>query len=737
MLSYPRSARFTPCFLMLLLAYAPLAKSAGLGVTPAETFRQLSANTWITRNVSLAELGFTTPVVLAATDTRREFYLPVPISVALSEGALQLDANYLRSDGGRTTMVVSLDNIPVSARAFAQDGGDASAAINVDSTPRANGFVRLGVNWTTALAGEKICADSRTPGNILRIEPTSRFSYRYDSRAIHDLAGAWAALPTTVVILVGSDSLPRESYDTAWRLGAVLEQAGKHSVIKVLPAVGDTVDLTNVTVPPALRAIPAFAALAAAGKHQLSDEAEVGAFLSLGQGGLFHADIIVADAHLTANMAAAFDALRDQIGKAAPTAVSAYAEWRARSEPATQTLGASSMRLAPAFGGQSILVSADAGAKAAGLFGGIWRNIGISPALVAQAVEKPPADASVLTLKELGGKPGSFDVLGRAEWTTGFDIAAVSADGRLPTNLQLDVAAAPGAARALPVVSVFLNDVLLGAKQLDANGKSERISAGIPRSALAAKNVLKVAFVRQMSSDDCKETPEAYPVSVLDTSHLQLDKVEPERNFTGMLSRYAADASLLLPNAYLTDAPGSLPRVIRLAVSAGISAANAKLVVVDEGRMAAPLGNFLALDVPFPDGASLVKVAGDRLVLANRGKRTLLDIGGNDHLGILEVARVNGKDGIIYRTVGTNPPALELPLQLSSGNFAAIGTGGSLAELDLDNESGRYAINESNRFTLRKSSWWGVPLLGIVLFVALLIYASRVRRRKAAAKHES
>lgn len=722
---------------MLLLAYTPMAESAGVAATPTETFRQLTANTWITRSISLAELGFTSPVVLASADARRDFYLPVPANVALSEGTLQLDANYLRGDGGRTSMVVSLDSIPVSARAFAQDGGDASAEINVDSTPRTNGFVRLGVNWTTALAGEKICTDSRTPGNVLRIEPTSRFNYRYDGQAIHDLAGAWAALPATVAILVAGDSLSRESYDTAWRLGVALEQAGKHSVVKALPAVGDTVDLTGVAVPPALRSIPAFAALAATGRHQLRDAAEVGAFLSLGQDGPFHADVIVADPSLTANMKAAFDALRNQIATAAPSAVSTYAEWRARTEPATQSLGNSALRLAPAFGGRSILVSADGGAKAAGLFSGIWRNIGVSPALVTQAVDKPPADASMVTLKELGGKPGSFDVLNRADWTAGFDIGSASAEGRLPTDLLLDVAAAPGAARASPVVSVFLNDVLLGAKQLDANGKSERITASIPRSTLAAKNVLKVVFVRQMSSDDCKETPEAYPVAVLGTSHIVLDKAEPERNFTGMLSRYAADSSLLLPKAYLADAPGSLPRVIHLAAGTGVSAVNAKMVVVEAGQVAAPPGNFLALDVPFPDGASLVKVAGDRLVLANRGKRTLLDVGGFDHLGVLEVIRVNDKDGIIYRTVGANPPTLELPLRLSSGNFAAVGAGGALTELDLNNEAGHYAIYESNRFTLRKSSWWGVPLLLIALFVALLVYASRVRRRKSAAKRES
>ncbi|MFT2598382.1 hypothetical protein ACMWP3_26400, partial [Escherichia coli] len=72
---------------------------------------------------------------------------------------------------------------------------------------------------------------------------------------------------------------------------------------------------------------------------------------------------------------------------------------------------------------------------------------------------------------------------------------------------------------------------------------------------LAAQNQLRVSFVRQPSSDNCRETPQAFPVAVLGSSHLKLDKAQDEANFTGMVRRFAAGAQLLVPHSYLDDVP--------------------------------------------------------------------------------------------------------------------------------------------------------------------------------------
>jgi hypothetical protein len=339
-----------------------------------------------------------------------------------------------------------------------------------------------------------------------------------------------------------------------------------------------------------------------------------------------------------------------------------------------------------------------------------------------------------VSLKYLGGKPGSFDVLAHADWNASFDIGAVAADGQMPARLVLDVAAAPSAANTPPVVSVFLNDILLGAKRMSANGEHERITARIPRYALAARNTLRVSFVRQLASDRCRETPEAYPVSVLPSSHMLLEKASPSDDFVGMVSRFAAGAHLMVPASYLANAGSTLPRAIRMAASTGVSPTNARFTAFNADATPVTGGSFLALELPFKDAKSKVKLEGDRLVISAVPEKSILDVAGMNRIGVLEVVKVGGDTGVIYRGVGTESPTMEKPLLLAQGDVAIIGNSGLLSEVNTVDPTGRNVVqsNESP-WLLARGYWWMLPIIGIVFMVSLLVFASRMRRRKAAA----
>lgn len=717
---------------VLATTYSPALLAAPAGSTSAaDVFRKLSEDTWIERRETLASLGITTPLVLASNDSSRELYLPVPANVPLADASLKLDARYLRADGGRTTMVLAVDTYPVAARAMTADQGDASLALGIDGAPRTNGFVRLGVNWTTMLSGLSQCADPRTPGNVLRVAPDSSFSYRYDSRAIGDLRTAWGALPALTSIMVAGRQLDAQSYDSAWRIGVALERAGKHSTVTVLPRVGDVIDLGRVSVPEGLRGIAAFAALQGSGQHTLKDQAEVGALLALGQNQP-GADILVADAALISGIDGAMNALQQQVQAAAPDAMPAFSAWRARVQPQSTGLQPGELKLASAFGHPVILAGPQAGQAFAQMFDRYWRNISGAASLVARTAHKPTTGENFILLKNLGGAPGSIDVLSRADWNASFDIAEVASDGRLPSELVLDVSAAPGATRTPPVASVFLNDVLLGARSLQANGQRERIIARIPPGALAAQNQLRVSFVRQPSSDNCRETPQAFPVAVLGSSHLKLDKAHDDANFTGMIRRFAAGAQLLVPRSYLEDVPASLQRVIMVASSTGLPADHTGMSVVDDGKEAAPSGSFLAFDLPFKEAQGLVQVKGNTLVMNDSSAKPMLDVTGFDRLGILEVAKTNGQQGVVWHSVGKERPLVAKPFALSSGNVAAVSSTGLLAEIDTNDASGRDAVQDAPSLTMSDILWWVVPLTIIGLFILLLILASRTRRRRLA-----
>jgi hypothetical protein len=705
-----------------------LPPAASVAVSVADAFRKLNQDTSVARSVSLADLGIAA-IVLGATETSREIALPVPPNVPLANATLQVDASYVRADGGRTTLILSLDGFPASARPVTTDRGDGSLTLPVDGAARPTGVVRFNVDWRTAVARENTCADTRTPGNLLRIEPTTRLTYRFDAAALQDLPAAWAALPATPVVLVTSNKLSAQAYDAAWRVGVALERAGKHPRIRVLPAVGDVVDLQDVAVPAVLKRVPAFAALAEGGRRKIRDIAEVGALIALGAASPVQADVVIGDRTAPGLLAQALDALRAQIPQ---EGLEAFDQWRERAlDGWARQLAAGQVRVASVFGRPAIVVAQDAGADAAALFAQAAQAPGTAPINVG-AADDPRADVSAVSLKYLGARPATLDVLSRADWTAEFHIGQLAGEGRSPSALVIDVAAAPGAARYAPVASVFLNDVLLAARELDASGRRERIVAPIPRHAIAARNQVRVSFVRQPASDRCRELPEAYPVSVLASSHVVLDKVEPGPSFGGLVTRMATGANLLVPVAYLHDAGHTLPRVISLAAGVGLAPARTRFdAVADEGPHKVK-GSFLALDVALKDVESDVRIEAGRLYAAG-SDRPLLDVGGLPRAGIVEVVKQGANFGALYRTLGREGPAPERALQLSQGNIAVLGANGLRAEINTWDPTGQALIGDARSAAPAVRRPWLLWTVVVAFLAAVAAYGVWFWRRRMAA----
>lgn len=707
----------------------PVAAQAA--VSPGDAFRKMSSDPWVSRVITFAELGLP-PIVLGYPDTLRDVTLPVPPGVQLHNATLQMDASFVRADGGRTTLILSLDGLPSSARAVPAERGDGSVTLAVDGAPRTSGVLRFGVDWRTNMGRENTCADQRTPGNLLRIEPTSRLSYRFDGSTLQDLPSAWAVLPASPVVLVMGSRMSAQAYDSAWRVGVALERTGKHPRIRVIPTVGEVVDLQGVVVPAPLRAIPAFAALADGGKRRIKDLAELGALMALGQAGPLQADIVVGDRASRGLVAQALDELRAQLPQAA---LEPFAEWRERAlDGWGKQLAPGQLRVANVFGRPAIVVAPDAGAQLAGLFSQSWQHAG-AQALNVISADDPRSDVSSVSLKYLGAKPGSLDVVSRADWSAGFHVSALAAEGRRPASLVIDVAAAPGAARTTPVASVFMNDVLLAARELEAHGKRERIVAPVPRHVLGAQNTIRVSFVRQQATDRCRETPESYPVSVLASSHMTLDKIDPGPDFSGLITRFANGANLLVPVTYLQDAGNSLPRVISLAASTGVSPSRATFTAVADAGPHKVKGPFLALDVALHDTDSEVKVEAGRLYLAGGSDRPLLDVNGLMRPGLIEVVKHGGQVGAAYRSLGREGPVPDRPMQLTQGNVAVFGSNGLRAEINTWDPTGQRVVGETRPTLVSSANTWPGWLLTLGFVGGLGGWGWRAWRRKLRAGH--
>ncbi|AVY95538.1 hypothetical protein DAI18_16905 [Microvirgula aerodenitrificans] len=726
----PTSHRAARPRLLLPTVFCVLVSQVWAAGSPAEQFQEWTADTWVNRQISLAALGLRSPVVLSGGDSRREFFLPVPAGVPIDAATVQINASYLRADGGRSTLLLSADDVPVTANRYTDDKGDASQRIDIAGGERPNGFVRLGIGWSSVIS-DLMCADQRAPGNALRLNPDSLFQYRYDRSAVRTLATAWSALPATPVLLVSGKSLSPQAYDTAWRVGVTLERAGKRVRIQALPAVGTTVDLATVRVPDSLRGIPAFAALAGgSGSHRIASAAETGALLALGRNGPLGTDLLIDEPALRTAMSQALDALGEQVRTSGEAATAAWDEWRKHNgAPLDVPSRQDQVRLGVLAGNPVIIVAQGAGARAAGLLGSLWRPAALGRDLTVTSANTPAVDNGSVLLDQFGAVSGTMDIIARGERVAAFDLGAVAGDGRYPSQLVLDVASAPNAGGEGPVLSVLLNDYLLGAEKLEANGNTRRLAVNIPRYALAARNEIRIVFLRQPTQIRCHDQPTPYPVSIQKSSHLRLGKGAPGDDFVGASIGLAGDHAVLVPDTWLKDAPTSLARMIRLSDAVGATGEHAQLKVVASGQKPDVSGHFIAFDVPSMSGGSEVAVDGGKLVLKRDSNTTLLDLSGLQRLTVAEV--VDGGRGIAFRTVGSEAPDVPKPFRLARGNFAVIDEGGPTLQIDTaDPTSARLADEGNPQSMWERHMWAWLALIGVIAFMLMAARIAQVRRRR-------
>ena len=106
--SFLRNKALWRCAFALAACFTA-SSSVWASTGPAQQFQQWADDHWVSRQVSLAGLGFVRPTVLTGSDEQNEIYLPVPKGVPLQDATLQFNAKYLRADGGRTSMTLAID----------------------------------------------------------------------------------------------------------------------------------------------------------------------------------------------------------------------------------------------------------------------------------------------------------------------------------------------------------------------------------------------------------------------------------------------------------------------------------------------------------------------------------------------------------------------------------------------------------------------------------------------------
>ena len=420
--------------------------------------------------------------------------------------------------------------------------------------------------------------------------------------------------------------------------------------------------------------------------------------------------------------------MRAQVAGASPAAADAFDAWRARAiDPVAKPLAAGEVRVAH-VGGQAAIVVGDNDGVA--VLAHTWRSIDVASRLVVHQIDNAPdARGEQIALSLLGGEPRTLDVQGRASWDASFDLGAASRDGKLPDAVVLDVSAAPTVDNSAQTASVYFNDVLIGSQLLNANGKPQRITAHVPRFALAPRNQLRVEFQRPPEGG-CRARDPGHPIAVLASSHLRLADATLSDDFTGMVARFASQAEVIVPAAYLGDATGALPRVARLANANGIAPTRATFSVARDGEAVKPQGAFLAADVALADEKSLARLAKDRLSFTDSSGKMLADLSGLNRVGVIEVVSSGSVQGVSYRSVGDTPAVLPASLQLSRGDVAIVDGSGTLRQFDARHPGQVVDASDiEGPWFMRGWVRWGLPAALIGLLILLVLIANGARRR--------
>ena len=719
---------------VLALPFAPSALAGEV----AEAIHDLIGSSSVRERITLEDMGFEQLITLDSNAAARDIYVPVPAGIPLSRSNLVLKGRYIRGDGGRTTYTVAVDGNLVAARSPTDESGPVDIAIDVEGASRPSGFLRMGLNWTSAI-GEVFCDNENITGNALQISPDSYFEYSYDPSTLKDISGVWSTLPREVTLLVSADKLDAAVYEAAWRLGVALKRADKDVKIVTIPRTGSRVDVTGLAIPSALASIPAFAALAHGGEVTLANDAEAGALLVLDASSVPRVNVAVVDGALSEGIKKALDAVRQQLvhvdAEAGPLLDALYE----RTNSLSEALPPNSVAVRALAHRPVIAVAPDAAGAAAGLFDKLWQRTAVSNTIVLHAVDAPAGTSDRVLIDPLNETPKSLDVVARGDWVATFDLGATLVEGKVPAGLDMFVSAAPGATATLPVASVFLNDYLLGAKQLAANGQPESISVNIPAYALRPRNSIRVQFQRQPASDRCRETPQAYPAAVHQNSVLRLSDAPKAQDFTTLIPHLAGHAAILVSDNWRLQASRTLPTVIGVASSFGVSPIKASFQLLGSAPVT-PEKPFLAFDVPTTGAPDTVKVAAGRVSISDTRGKMLYDVAGMSKVAVLQ-ALVNGKaPGLSFHTIG-EIPTFENQLQLSRGDIAIAGEKGVLASVNsngaplllatdgfLGGEPFSWEKLLDPTYLLRNLSW--LLTVGLVtLFLILLLLARRARRR--------
>jgi len=662
----------------LINARAPVAAPAPV-VEPIATAAEPGPSAPLAA-VTLVDIGLVNGLRFANLGGHREVFVPLPQGGDVTASDLVLVLDDISAHDARRTLEVQVNDR--TAAAIVLDGKSRNRIVRVplDKTKPKDGYLKLSFLYSGAATLDR-CIDVRYVGDSLTIRPETAVEVVVGPGPL-DVTTTAALMPRDVaVVLPGRRAAPSE-IATAITVARSLISSGRH--VSFYHGYGSLPELAK-----------------------RDDD------------GRWARGIVL------------IGPLADTVGVVDSPVARLAGDWRSLGIIAAVRVG----------GAPALLVDDGNAVRAGRLFASpmLAASRGIAFASVGETAPIAlPTDR--VSFEELAVAPAQAEVFGRADLAAVIDTRRLPA-GTRPTRLLLDVMVAPDGAGEKAVVSVFVNERLLGST-VAASGDVTHLDLLLPDGLIGTIANVRALIQRDSAAGDCRFEPQGYPAQILGSSTLVLTSAGgAAHDFSDLTARFSQQLELLLP----ASAADQLDRTLGLVagVAAQLSPEITPITVnfFAPGSPPVPNAPFIAVsDAPPADATPRVRFDRGRVAVTDRSGRILLDLGGFVGGAVAQVVAADGQPGIWIKPMAEDE-SLPNPadVHLDHGDVAFIDGNGIALAMSTERDTVvqiAYPDQVSWLSVAGRFRSWIIAGLWLLATATLLLTLQRLFRRRPAGGSE-
>jgi len=662
-------------------AQAPRPKAVIPPTSSATLVATAPAPSGLIAEVTLGDIGFVNGLRFSNLGGRRDIFVPVPTPEgdALTVSDLVLVIDDVSAHDARRNLEVQVNDR--TATAIALDGNTRGRSIRVPlgkAVPK-DGYLKLSFLYSGAATVDR-CIDVRATGDTLTIAPETGIDISVGPAAMLGVGTTAALMPRDVAVILPPRRAAANEIATAVTIARSLISSGRH-----------------VSFYRGYDALP-----------QLSQRDADGRWIR---------GII-----LVGPLADAVGVLDSPVAKIAgdPRSFGMLATGR--------------------IGGLPVLVISDTDVTSAGrLFASpllaITRGV---PSATAGAATPANLPTDRVTFDQLAVAPAQVEVYGRADLVAVIDTRRLPS-GTRPTRLLLDLMVAPDGAGEKAVVSIFVNERLLGST-VAATGDATHLDLALPDGLVGTIANVRAVIERDSAQGDCRFEPQGYPAQLLGSSSLVLTSTDGvAHDFSDLSPRFEHGLQLLLPVA-AADQPSLVLGLVAEVVhqlSPDVTPLAVNFTVA--GSAPTPSGPFIAVsDIPPAGATPRVNFDHGRVAVTDRAGHTLLDLGGFVGGAVAQIVAAGDYPGLWIKPMaadGSAPAPAEL--HLDHGDVAFIDANGVALAMSTERDTVvkiAYPDQVSWLTVAGRFRSWIIAGLWLFATAALLLTLQRLFRRRPAGR---